>query len=101
MSHFYDSLLSVGHKFDVNDFSSDPFVIFCLAVDEVSFVKFFSRDVLYWRVMISDKVFQIGTQLINNDVIGFFEIQLFQCGLILDQRKVPDDIVAVDFTNRK
>ena len=71
-----DCLLSVGHKFNINDFAYNPLVVFCLAVDEVSSVEIFSCYVFNFSVMVNHELLQVCAKLVNKNIVGFFKVEL-------------------------
>lgn len=101
MTNFYHSFLGVGHEFYVHDFPSNPTILFRFAINQIPFFKFLLRNIFYLCVVIVNKISQRNTKLIRNNFIGLFQVELLQSHLLLNRRKVANNIISINLTNYK
>ena len=82
MRDFDDCFLSVRHELNVDNFAYDPFIILCLAVNEISSVELLSFYVLNCSVMVHHELLQVCAKLVDKNIVGLFEVELFQSRFI-------------------
>ena len=101
MINFYNDFLRIRHKLNIDNFANNPLILFKLAVNQLSNLKFLHINIFKSRIMIDNELIKRSTHLININLIILFDINLLESGILVNFVEIPNNIITIRLTNNK
>ena len=101
MINFYNDFLRIRPKLNIDNFANNPLILFKLAVNQLSNLKFLHINIFKSRIMIDNELIKRSTHLININLIILFDINLLESGILVNFVEIPNNIITIRLTNNK